>query len=147
MDVDNFKFSFLLFHTLRSNLIQEGININPVLNQSGKNIGSAMYEKLYEEDINKFCDNIIQFWDDNGLGKLEIELGDIINITAYECFECSLLPKKGKPTCYLDAGIFEALFSNYLKKDVDVTEVKCFTMGDDCCNFLVESPDGEAFAF
>ena len=147
MDVDNFKFSFLLFHTLRSNLIQEGININPVLNQSGKNIGSAMYEKLYEEDINKFCDNIIQFWDDNGLGKLEIELGDIINITAYECFECSLLPKKGKPTCYLDAGIFEALFSNYLKKDVDVTEVKCFTMGDDCCNFLVESPDGEAFAY
>ena len=63
MDVDNFKFSFLLFHTLRSNLIQEGININPVLNQSGKNIGSAMYEKLYEEDINKFCDNIIQFWE------------------------------------------------------------------------------------
>ena len=128
MDVDNFKFSFLLFHTLRSNLIQEGININPVLNQSGKNIGSAMYEKLYEEDINKFCDNIIQFWD-------------------YECFECSLLPKKGKPTCYLDAGIFEALFANYLKKDVDVTEVKCFTMGDDCCKFLVESPDGEAFAY
>ena len=106
-----------------------------------------MYEKLYEEDINKFCDNIIQFWDDNGLGKLEIELGDIINITAYECFECSLLPKKGKPTCYLDAGIFEALFANYLKKDVDVTEVKCFTMGDDCCKFLVESPDGEAFAY
>ena len=147
MDVDNFKFSFLLFHTLRSNLIQEGININPVLNQSGKNIGAAMYEKLYDDDINKFCDNIIQFWVDNGLGKLEIDLGDIINITAYECFECSLLPKKGKPTCYLDAGIFEALFANYLKKDVEVTEVKCFTMGDDCCKFLVESPDGEAFAY
>ena len=62
LDVDNFKFSFLLFHTLRSNLIQEGININPVLNQSGKNIGAALYEKLYEDDINKFCDNIIQFF-------------------------------------------------------------------------------------
>lgn len=142
LDVDNFKFSFLLFHTLRSNLIQEGININPVLNQTGKNIGAAMFEKLYDDDIEKFSENICEFWEDNGLGKLEIKLGDIIDITAYECFECSLLPKKGKPACYLDAGIFEALFTNYLKKDIEVTEVKCFTMGDDCCNFLVESPDG-----
>ena len=90
-----------------------------------------MYEKLYDEDINVFCDNICEFWEDNGLGKLEIKLGDIIDITAFECFECSLLPKKGKPACYLDAGIFEALFTNYLKKDIEVTEVKCFTMGDE----------------
>jgi len=144
LDVDNFKFSFLLFHTLRSTLIQEGININPVLSETGKNMGLAIYKKLYDEDINKFSENIIKFWDDNGLGDLEIEVGDIIEITAYDCFECGLLPKTGKPACFLDAGIFESLFSSFLKQKVDVTEIKCFTMGDNCCNFLVE-PTNETY--
>ncbi len=139
VDVDNFKFSFLLFHTLRSTLIQEGININPILSETGKNMGNAIFQKLYDEDISKFSKNIEVFWKENGLGDLEIDLsGDIIDITAYDCFECGLLPKTGKPACFLDAGILEALYSSFFDMDVNVTEIKCFTMGDGCCNFLVE---------
>ncbi|MCQ2976675.1 MAG: ArsR family transcriptional regulator [archaeon] len=143
LDVDDFKFSFLLFHTLRSTLIQEGININPVLFETGKNIGFAIFEKLYDDDFNKFIDNLCEFWETHSLGYLDISVGDIIKINNSNCFECGLLPKKGKPVCFLDAGIFDALFSAYLKLRVNVTEVKCNTMGDECCSFLVEFTDEE----
>ena len=133
------KFSFLLFHTLRSTLIQEGVNINPILTETGKNMGYAIFKKIYDEDINKFSQNIMDFWKDNGMGILEVDLsGDVIEVTNYDCFECELLPKTGTPSCYLDAGILEALYSSFFELNVDVTEVKCFTMGDNCCNFLVE---------
>ena len=48
IDVDNFKFSFLLYHTLRSTLIQEGVNINPILTETGKNMGYAIFKKIYD---------------------------------------------------------------------------------------------------
>lgn len=143
LEVEDFKFSFLLFHTLRSTLIQEGININPVLFETGKNIGFAIYKKLYDDDFNKFLDNLSVFWEDNGLGRLDIKVGDNILINNTDCFECGLLPKKGKPACFLDAGIFDALFSTYLKLKVIVTEIKCNTMGDECCSFLIEPTDEE----
>lgn len=142
----DFNFAFLLFHTLRSTLIQEGININPILYETGINMGTALYSKLYDEDFNKFLENIKDFWSDKGLGKLDIEVNDIITITAVDCFECGLLPKIGKPSCYLDSGIIESLISCYFNIDIDVTEIKCYAMGDDCCQFLVE-PVGTDFNF
>lgn len=143
LDVEDFKFSFLLFHTLRSTLIQEGINIDPVLLETGRHIGLALFEKVYDEDLNVFVDNIANFWADNGLGKVTIKLDDVIEVTSVDCFECGLLPKTGKPACFLDAGILEALISTYLKLYVNVTEVKCYTMGDNCCRFLIEPTDEE----
>ena len=67
IDVDNFKFSFLLFHTLRSTLIQEGVNINPILTETGKNMGYAIFKKIYDEDINNFSQNIMASKDRNSI--------------------------------------------------------------------------------
>lgn len=135
---EDFKFSFLLFHTLRSKLIQEGFNIDPLLLDTGRQLGSALYEQLKDEDREKFAENIIKFWQDNGLGKLSIDFGEIIEVINVDCFECGLLPKVGKPVCFLDAGIIESLLTKHLQQKVNVTEVMCYTMGDDCCKFLVE---------
>lgn len=140
---DDFNFSLLLYHTLRSTLIQEGFNINPILYETGCNIGKALFPKLYDEDLNKFLENVKKFWETKGLGKLNIEVGDIIVVTAVDCFECELLPKTGKPSCYLDSGILESLFTSYFNTDVDVTEIQCYTMGDECCKFTIESLNDE----
>lgn len=136
---DQFDFSHLLFHTFRSTLIQEGININPILYEAGRRIGLALYEELQDEDVDKFFGNIQEFWGEYGLGKIEFDLGEKIEITNYDCFECGLLPKTGKPVCYLDGGIIESILSSFLKKDVRVTETKCYTMGDNRCVFEVET--------
>ena len=45
------EFSTLLFHTLKSMLIQEGINIDPIMQSTGNRIGNSLFDKLYDEDI------------------------------------------------------------------------------------------------
>ena len=53
--VDNdSEFSTLLFHTLRSMLIQEGINIDPILQSTGNSIGKSIFENLYNDDLDIF---------------------------------------------------------------------------------------------
>ena len=131
-------FNLLLFHTLRAMLIQEGINIDPILQATGNSIGKAIFESLYDEDLDVFLNNIVQFWKTNGLGIISFEMGDIIKVTSYDCFECELLPKTGKPACFLDTGIIETLFSQYLDVPVSVIEIQCYTMGDGKCVFEVE---------
>ncbi len=141
---DDFEFSYLLFHTLRSTLIQEGVNIDPILHETGVNIGLSLYSKFYDEDFNQFFENIKDFWSEKGLGKITIEImDDSYKVKSVDCFECGLLPKTGKPACYLEAGILEALFSSYLKYKVNVIELTCYTMGDDCCTFEIEATNEE----
>lgn len=135
---DDGDFTVLLFHTLRSMLIQEGINIDPVLQATGNQIGKSIFDSLYNDDLELFLDNIAEFWQNKGLGRLSFEINNIIKITIFDCFECELLPKTGKPACFLDTGIFEALFTEYFNLPVSVIEIQCFTMGDGKCVFEVE---------
>ena len=135
---DDQDFTVLLFHTLRSMLIQEGINIDPILQATGVRIGNALFDSVYADDLEVFLQNIANFWETKGLGKLSFEIGNVIRITSYDCFECQLLPKTGKPACFLDSGIIEALFSEYFNVPVNVIEIQCYTMGDGKCVFEIE---------
>ena len=137
VDVDA-EFSTLLFHTLKAMLIQEGINIDPILQSTGNSIGRSIFDKLYDEDLNVFMDNIADFWERKGLGRVTFKVGQIIKITTYDCFECGLLPKTGKPACFLDTGIFEGLFTEFFNLPVSVIETQCYTMGDEKCVFEIE---------
>lgn len=135
------NFHRLLFHTVRSTLIQEGLNIDPILYEAGLRIGESIFDKVNADDLNTFLGNVAEFWKENSLGEIEADL-DLddgkLGISSVNCFECELLPKTGKPACFLDLGIIEALVSNFLKQDVIVTETRCFTMGDNQCYFVIE---------
>ena len=132
------EFSTLLFHTLKAMLIQEGVNIDPILQSTGNSIGKSIFSKMYDDDLDVFMENIADFWQRKGLGRLTFEVGQIIKITTYDCFECELLPRTGKPACFLDTGIFEGLFTEFFKLPVSVIETQCYTMGDEKCVFEVE---------
>lgn len=132
------EFSTLLFHTLKSMLIQEGINIDPILQSTGNSIGKAIFEIVYDDDLDVFLNNISLFWKAKGLGRLTFDVGQIIKVTTYDCFECELLPKTGKPACFLDTGILESLFGEYFNLPVSVIETQCYTMGDGKCVFEIE---------
>ena len=131
-------FSTLLFHTLKAMLIQEGINIDPILQSTGNSIGKSIFNTLYDDDLDVFMENLVDFWQRKGLGRLTYKIGQIIKITTYDCFECELLPKTGKPACFLDTGIFEGLFTEFFNLPVSVIETQCYTMGDEKCVFEVE---------
>lgn len=139
---DPFEFFRLMFHTLRSILIKEGFNIDPLLYQTGVKIGEALFEELEEEDDLNFLENLIDFWEEKGLGKIDILVDDDNNtgitqmqVIATECYECELLPKDGKVSCYLDSGILESLVRLHFKKDVIVRETECFTANNKNCKF------------
>ena len=132
------EFSTLLFHTLKAMLIQEGINIDPILQATGNSIGRAIFDLVYDEDLDVFMDNISAFWQRKGLGRMSFDVGQIIKVTTYDCFECGLLPKTGKPACFLDTGILEGLFSGFFNLPVSVIETQCYTMGDGKCVFEIE---------
>ena len=132
------EFSTVLFHTLKSMLIQEGVNIDPILQSTGNNIGQSIFNKLYDDDLYVFMENLSKFWQKKGLGRLTFDIGQIIKITTYDCFECKLLPKTGKPACFLDTGIFEGLFTKFFNLPVSVIETQCYTMGDEKCVFEIE---------
>ena len=124
---------------LVENLVNNDAEFSTLLLQStGNSIGNSLFEKLYDYDLDIFIENITNFWETKGLGRVSFELGQIIKITTFDCFECELLPKTGKPACFLDTGIFEALFSRYFKLPVSVIETQCYTMGDERCVFEVE---------
>ena len=123
---------------MNSSGVQEGINIDPVLQATGVRIGKSIFDSLYDDDLEVFLNNIASFWEAKGLGTVSFEIGDIITITTLDCFECELLPKTGKPACFLDTGIFEALFTEYFNSPVNVIEIQCYTMGDGKCVFEVE---------
>ncbi|MCK9151070.1 V4R domain-containing protein [Methanobacterium alcaliphilum] len=137
-----FEFFRLMFHTLRVELIQEGINIDPLLHQAGIRIGQSFYQKLQDPDMDKMLQNLADFWQANGLGTIEVFNKEPLVIRAYDCFECELLPKTGESACALDSGILEALFSGHFAKPMVVEETKCYAKGDDYCCFVI-GPDEE----
>ena len=132
------EFSTLLFHTLKAMLIQEGVNIDPIMQSTGNSIGKSIFSLVYDDDLEVFMQNIANYWQRKGLGRMTFKIGQIIKITTYDCFECKLLPRTGKPACFLDNGILEALFSEFFNLPVSVIETQCYTMGDEKCVFEIE---------
>ncbi len=133
-----FEFYRLLFRTIRVELLKEGINIEPMLHKAGINIGETVYKELQAEDLNKFIQNIAQFWENNKLGRIEVESVEPLVINAYDCFECEDLPKIGRSACAFDSGVLEAIFSKYFGYHVGAQEIKCYAKGDEYCSFVIK---------
>lgn len=47
------------------------------------------------------------------------------------------MQRVGKPVCHLYAGMFAGVFSFFNKEDRQCIEVQCYSMGNDCCKFMV----------
>jgi len=135
---DPFEFFRFMFRTIRVSLLDEGINIDPILHNAGIKVGMTVYKKLKSQDIDKLTKNLINFWKFNKLGRIEFKSIDPLIIQAYECFECEDLPQIGRPACAFDSGIIEAVFSSYFQEPVKVEETKCYAQGDQFCRFLVK---------
>ena len=136
---DPLKFFRFMFRAIRVSLMDEGINIDPILRNAGFKVGETFFKKIKNPNINKFIENIAKFWEANQLGKVEIKSTDPIIIQAYDCFECEDLPQIGRPVCAFDSGILEAFFTQFYHEHVDVEEVKCYAQGDDYCQFMVKT--------
>lgn len=136
-DSDPFGFYRYMFRTIRISLLAEGINIDPVLHESGNRVGRTIAGDLAEAELPALLEKLRQFWKRHNLGTLEVESLAPLTLLAYDCFECGDLPQLGRPACAFDSGILEAVFSDHFKKSQQVDETACYAMGDDHCRFVI----------
>ncbi|HMK54296.1 MAG TPA: V4R domain-containing protein [Methanobacteriaceae archaeon] len=135
---DPFEFFRLIFHTIRVSLMNQGVDIDPILHDAGLNVGEVLYEKLKDPKMGQFLQNIAKFWETHNLGLVEVESINPLVINVSDCFECSGLPQMNRPACAFDSGILEALFSSYNQEKARVKEVKCHATGSKYCSFVID---------
>jgi predicted hydrocarbon binding protein len=134
---DPFKFYRLMFRTIRVSLLQEGINIDPVLQQAGYHVGERIYSAIAAPDLTEILEKTAGFWKTNNLGVLEIESTAPLVLKVYDCFECGSLPQLGRPACAFDSGVLQAIFTRHFQLPQRVDETACYAMGDDHCRFVI----------
>ena len=139
---DPFEFFRFVFRTIRVALMEEGVNIDPILHNAGLKVGETFYKKLESEDLENLTEKIAAFWQKNNLGRIEVKKLDPLTIRAYDCFECEDLPQIGRSACAFDSGVLEAVFSAHFGEDVHVEEVKCYAKGDKYCCFVIDKAEG-----
>lgn len=138
IDNGDIEYVVLLTHTFKSLLMEFGMDISPVLQKIGNYIGEYLFSQIYDEDLDIFMDNISSYWQKNNLGKIYFELDNKIRITCLDCFESIKVPKSGIPICNIEKGMFETLFNQYFKFDLDIDEIMCYSMGDDKCVYELQ---------
>jgi uncharacterized protein len=141
---DPFTFFRIMFRTIRVALLNEGIDLDPVMREAGENVGAALYAKVADPDLDTMLQRLAAFWSAHGLGRLEVRnaealIPESLVIYIYDCFECQDLPLVGRPACALDSGILTAVFSIYYNRPASVTETNCYAMGNGCCRFVIEN--------
>jgi predicted hydrocarbon binding protein len=135
----------LIFRSLRLTLISEGINLDPILRTAGMHIGTAMIPLVLQPNLGRLLENLSSFWSVHQMGRIEVVTLDPLAIRIYDCFECKDLPQLGRPACAFDNGILSAIFFAYFQERKIITETKCYAMGDDYCQFVLEKVGDRSF--
>ena len=47
--------------------------VSPILHDTGVRIGEALFNKIYNPDLDIFIENLADFWKNKGLGKLSVD--------------------------------------------------------------------------
>ncbi|WP_407376329.1 V4R domain-containing protein [Methanobrevibacter sp.] len=132
------EFATLLTNTLKSYLLELGIDISPILKNIGNYIGEYLFNQLADENLDLFLQNIRSYWLENNLGRLHFNTKNHIEITCIGCFESVYVPRSGEANCFIEKGIFEALFNKFFNFDLKIEETKCYSMGDGKCVFIIQ---------
>jgi predicted hydrocarbon binding protein len=132
--VSFFRYCVLVFRTQAMVL---GINIDPVLQRTGEEVGRALVPRVAAGTIEDVVKKMNAFWQVHGLGEITLAGTTPLTLEVRGCFECEDLPVTGHGACVFDTGVLTAIFSHHLKSQVTVVEQRCYSSGDDRCIFVV----------
>jgi predicted hydrocarbon binding protein len=121
----------------RTEAMALGINIDPVLERTGWEIGMVLAPLVYDPDVSRMVHLMDEFWSAHGLGFVKLTGQDPLTLEVHGCFECEDLPVTGHGACSFDIGVLSAIFSQYMKEPVRITEIECYSAGHDHCTFLI----------
>ncbi|MDZ4814819.1 MAG: V4R domain-containing protein [Verrucomicrobiota bacterium] len=58
-------------------------------------------------------------------------------LTIHNSAVAQSLEQVGKPVCHMYAGMFAGVFSVFDRQQRNAIEIQCYSMGNDCCKFLI----------
>lgn len=135
----------LIFRVLRhytnvyaSDLLGERAS-NILFINAGKALGEALGQRLYNEDLNRYLENIAKFVEDEKIGILKITHLDEKKLVVQldECITCAGMDSIGKRICFFEVGLVAGLVEKYLGKRVIAQETKCNANGEGTCEVTV----------
>lgn len=136
-DDDLVSFFRYCVRVFRSQAMAMGINIDPVLRQTGAEVGTVLAPKVAGRSVEDVVRQMDSFWQAHGLGSVQLVSADPLRLEVRDCFECMELPVTGHGACAFDIGVLTAIFSHHLRCPVTVVEVQCYSSGDDHCSFVI----------
>lgn len=81
---------------------------------------------------------IASFWNDHGLGEMEIVKGDSNTFTLRNCYDC-IGTESGDLLCGFKEGFVNAILNDRTGGIGSVEEVECCAMGNENCRFQVKT--------
>lgn len=132
--VSFFRYCVLTFRTQAMNM---GINLDPVLEKTGTEVGRVLAPRVAGSTVEDVVANMDAFWQAHGLGAVTLAGKEPITLEVRGCFECEDLPVTGHGACAFDIGVLTSIFASHCRSPVTVTEERCYSSGDDRCIFVV----------
>jgi predicted hydrocarbon binding protein len=149
-------------HRLRQRLLAAGdATAASILHEAGFATGEAMARRWHsyverrtgmampaELDMRWFGQLLADLCEELGWGRLTVEELDsgAMTCSSRDWSEAESGTSK-RPSCHFTAGILAAFFTSLAESSVGVLETECRSSGDDCCRFLVGSPEVIAAAY
>ena len=134
-----------ILSTIRLNLMNQGITIDPVLHLAGLKAGASLYPCVRDTDIEGMIHGMGKLWEKNGLGEVELEKRTPLTLNIRDCFECIDLPILGKPACAFESGVLSSLFSQYYGQQMKAIETRCYAMGSNLCRFELREQEARIY--
>lgn len=132
--VSFFRYCVLVF---RTQAMVMGINIDPVLARTGRQVGWVLAPRVAGETVEEVVQKMDAFWQAHGLGAITLSSTGPIRLEVHGCFECEELPVTGHGSCVFDTGVLTAVFSYHMDNPVTVVEERCYSSGDGRCIFVI----------
>lgn len=112
------------------------------MNAIGKRIGKEVANQMKAEDRAGFFEDLKRTWADLGLGAVEIDDGERLQISVRDSFSCQGMTGAGKPLCTLDEGILTGVIEQRLHLACEAVERLCVGLGNDHCTYEVSFVPG-----
>lgn len=134
-----FRFSMVTF---RTQAMMMGLNLDPVMRQTGVQMGAVLAPNLAAKTVEGVVEKIAAFWKNYGLGTVTLAGTAPLSVEVRDCFECADLPVTGHCVCAFDNGALSAIFSHHLKIPVSAIEEECYSKGNNRCLFVISPVEG-----
>ncbi|MFQ5976486.1 MAG: V4R domain-containing protein [Candidatus Hydrothermarchaeales archaeon] len=149
MDIDSIRPTFkavmnpLFFRILHLYTLEEYVGATTavkILYSTGEDIGKVFAGIYATDTLESFMEELKKFLEKERVAKISVQSMDEskIVIKSEESMTSAGIPTINKPVCHFERGFITGAIKEYLGKNINSRETKCWGLGDLYCEFVLE---------